>query len=74
MFILFLVADLVCVTTTWHVFLGLIMKVIGLLLEPTEFGAFIGVWIGIRTVLCYRSYIDFDKATIWDGKTISTGT
>jgi len=71
---LFLVADLVFATATLTVFLGLITKDIGPIPAATELGAFLGVWSGIGTVLCYGSYIGFEQATTWDGKIIATGT
>jgi len=48
---LFLVADLVCATSALPVFLGLQTQDIGILVAPTELGAFMGCITGIVTVL-----------------------
>ena len=48
---LFLVADLVCATSVFPVFLGLHTKDMGFLKAPTELGAFMGCISGIATVL-----------------------
>ena len=48
---LFLVADLVCATSVFPVFLGLQEKDYGILVAPTEVGAFMGCVCGIITVL-----------------------
>lgn len=48
---LFLVADLVCATSVFPVFLGLQTTDIGILKAPTELGAFLGCVAGVVTVL-----------------------
>jgi SSS family solute:Na+ symporter len=48
---LFLVADLVCATSVFPVFLGLQTTDIGILKAPTELGAFLGCVSGVLTVL-----------------------
>lgn len=48
---LFLVADLVCATSVFPVFLGLQTEDKGMLKAPTELGAFLGCISGIVTVL-----------------------
>lgn len=48
---LFLVADLVCATSVFPVFLGLQTKDWGIFKAPTELGAFMGCIFGIVTVL-----------------------
>jgi SSS family solute:Na+ symporter len=48
---LFLVADLVCATSVFPVFLGLQTKDFGMFKAPTELGAFMGCVSGIVTVL-----------------------
>ena len=48
---LFLVADLVCATSVFPVFLGLQVKDYGILKAPTELGAFLGCLSGIAAVL-----------------------
>jgi len=48
---LFLVADLVCATSVLPVFLGMQTKDFGVLVAPTELGAFSGCIAGIATVL-----------------------
>mmetsp|Transcript_5636 Transcript_5636/g.11661 ORF Transcript_5636/g.11661 Transcript_5636/m.11661 type:complete len:565 (-) Transcript_5636:381-2075(-) len=48
---LFLVADLVCATSVFPVFLGLQTEDWGILKAPTELGAFLGCIFGIVTVL-----------------------
>jgi SSS family solute:Na+ symporter len=48
---LFLVADLVCATSVFPVFLGLQTTDIGILKAPTELGAFLGCISGVVTVL-----------------------
>lgn len=48
---LFLVADLVCATSVFPVFLGLQTADIGILKAPTELGAFMGCIAGVVTVL-----------------------
>lgn len=48
---LFLVADIVCATAAFPVFLGLQTKDYGMLKAPTEIGAFLGTLSGMATVL-----------------------
>jgi solute:Na+ symporter, SSS family len=48
---LFLVADLVCATSVFPVFLGLQRKDYGILKAPTELGAFLGCLSGVAGVL-----------------------
>ena len=48
---LFLVADLVCATSVFPVFLGLQTTDFGILKAPTELGAFMGCIAGVVTVL-----------------------
>lgn len=48
---LFLVADLVCATSVFPLFLGLQTKDYGMLMAPTELGAFLGVLSGFAAVL-----------------------
>jgi SSS family solute:Na+ symporter len=48
---LFLVADLVCATSVFPVFLGLQTTDVGILKAPTELGAFLGCVSGVVTVL-----------------------
>lgn len=48
---LFLVADLVCATSVFPVFLGLQSKDYGILKAPTELGAFFGCLSGVAAVL-----------------------
>jgi SSS family solute:Na+ symporter len=48
---LFLVADLICATSVFPVFLGLQTTDIGILKAPTELGAFLGCISGVVTVL-----------------------
>jgi solute:Na+ symporter, SSS family len=48
---LFLVADIVCATSVFPVFLGLQTKDNGIFKAPTELGAFLGCLSGISTVL-----------------------
>lgn len=58
---LFLVADLVCATSVFPLFLGLLdVKKFGVL-APTEFGAFMGCLGGIATVLVIGIIVDYDK-------------
>ena len=71
---LFLVADLVCGTAVFPVFLGLITKDIGFIPAPTEFGAFLGIWSGIISVLVNGKVNGFTEATnSITGETIATG-
>jgi Na+/proline symporter len=55
---LFLVADLVCATTVFPVFLGLMKPEKFGKLAPTEFGAFMGCISGIATVLVSGVLVD----------------
>lgn len=59
---LFLVADLVCSTAVFPVFLGLMTKDIGFIPAPTELGAFLGIWSGIGSVLVNGHVIGFTEA------------
>mmetsp|Transcript_93 Transcript_93/g.188 ORF Transcript_93/g.188 Transcript_93/m.188 type:complete len:629 (+) Transcript_93:53-1939(+) len=72
---LFLVADLVCATAVFPVFLGLITEDKHWLIPaPTELGAFLGIWSGIIAVLVNGQIIDFTSATNFiTGETIATG-
>lgn len=71
---LFLVADLVCSTAVFPVFLGLITEDIGFIPAPTELGAFLGIWSGIAAVLVNGKVIGFTEAVnSITGETIATG-
>lgn len=58
---LFLVADLVCATTVFPVFLGLMKPEKFGKLAPTEFGAFMGCISGIATVLVSGVLVDSER-------------
>jgi len=58
---LFLVADLVCATSVFPVFLGLLDPKKWGVLSPTELGAFLGCISGIVCVLVIGLIIDYDK-------------
>jgi solute:Na+ symporter, SSS family len=62
---LFLVADLVCASSVFPVFLGLQRKDYGLLIAPTELGAFLGCVSGIVTVLV-NSAINGNPGGVWE--------
>lgn len=71
---LFLVADLVCGTAVFPVFLGLMTEDWGPIPAPTEAGAFLGIWSGIGAVLVNGHVIGFTEATNFiTGETIATG-
>ena len=57
---LFLVADLVCATSVFPVFLGLQREDYGILKAPTELGAFLGCVAGVATVLVNGTINDVD--------------
>jgi len=61
---LFLVADLVCATAVFPVFMGLLPKKWGIL-APTELGAFMGIIGGIATVLVIGVVVDYDSKLMW---------
>jgi solute:Na+ symporter, SSS family len=61
---LFLVADLVCSSSVFPVFLGLQRKDYGCLIAPTELGAFLGCVSGIATVLA-NSTINNNPGGVW---------
>ena len=58
---LFLVADLVCATSVFPLFLGLLDPKKYGILAPTEFGAFFGCLGGIATVLVIGILVDYDR-------------
>lgn len=71
---LFLVADLVCGTAVFPVFLGLITEDKGFIPAPTEAGAFLGIWSGIAAVLINGKVIGFGEAVnSITGEVIATG-
>lgn len=57
---LFLIADLVCATSVFPVFLGLQRKDVGFLTAPTELGALAGCIAGVVTVIVNGSINDTD--------------
>ncbi|KAL7548099.1 hypothetical protein ACHAWF_011389 [Thalassiosira exigua] len=72
---LFLVANLVCDTAVFPIFLGLITEDKHWLLPvPTELGAFLGICSGIGAVVVNDRVIGFSSATnFMTGETIATG-
>lgn len=62
---LFLVADLVCATSVFPVFLGLQTKDYGILKAPTELGAFLGCVSGVATVLI-NGHINNGEEGVWE--------
>lgn len=62
---LFLVADLVCATSVFPVFLGLQTKDYGIFKAPTELGAFLGCVSGICTVLVIGVIVDAEGG-VWE--------
>ena len=72
---LFIVADLVCATAVFPVFLGLITEDVWVFLPaPTEVGAFLGILSGMATVLINGAVNGFTQATNFiTGDTIATG-
>jgi len=70
---LFLVADIVCATAVFPVFLGLITEDIWWFLPaPTELAAFLGIITGIGAVLVNGKVIGFTEAVSY-GEVIATG-
>jgi Na+/proline symporter len=57
---LFLIADLVCATSVFPVFLGLQRKDMGILTAPTELGALAGCIAGVVTVIVNGAVNDTD--------------
>jgi len=70
---LFLVADLVCATAVFPLFLGLITEDMGFIKAPTELGSFLGAICAIGAVLVNGKILNFTEATNFMGEVIAKG-